>query len=199
MRRNPKLVTKKLRTAHGFSMVELLVVLAVSLIILATATPSFVHAYRGYQMRDAAARVAGVLRLTRFEAIRRNTPVNCLVQGNANTSSIWTDSDGDGVEQLNETQTLLNGGINLLSAGNVPNVAGLAAAVGVGALTVLSPADATTVTFDARGAVNPPGVYVLYVSNVSIPNASYRAVVLLPSGSIQVWSAGASGQWRRYN
>jgi type IV fimbrial biogenesis protein FimT len=200
MEHNSKLATKKLRTVNnGLSILELLLVLAVSSILLATATPSFLQAYRGYQMKDAVTRVAGVLRLTRFEAIRRNTPVNCLIQGTANSSSIWTDSNGDGIEQPTENQTLLSGGINLSSAGTVPNPAGLAAAVGVGALTVLSPTDATTVAFDGRGAVNPPAVYVLYLCNVSIPSAGYRAVILLPSGSIQTWSSDSSGQWRRYN
>lgn len=193
-----EMATKQRKNAPGFSLPELVMVLAVTLIILAIALPNFLQAYRQYQLNDAAARVAGVLKLTRFEAIRRNIPINCLVRGTANSSNIWTDSNGDGVEQPTEHQTLLTGGVSLSLAGNIPNAGGLAGAVGVGALIPLSPTN-STVTFDARGALNPPAVNVLYIHNISVPGAGYRAVVLLPSGSIQEWSADSAGNWQIHN
>lgn len=188
----------RLQSSSGFSLPETVLVLTVTLIILAIALPNFLQAYRSYQLNDAAARVAGVLKLTRFEAIRRNIPINCLVQGTATSANIWTDSNSDGVEQPTEHQTSLGDGVNLSVSGNIPNTGGLAAAVGAGALTTLSPTN-SAVTFDARGAVNPPALYVLYIRNISVPGAGSRAVVLLPSGSVQTWSADSLGNWQAHD
>ena len=185
------------RTAAGFSMTELVLVVAVLSILVSFAMPSVMQAYRGYELDGAATRVAEVLRLTKFEAIRRNNTINCLIQTTAASSSIWTDSNGDGIEQASEHQARLSGGINL-AAGAPPNSGGLAASVGVGVLTVLT-GPVAAVTFDARGAVNPPAVYVLYIQYPAIQGAGSRAVVLLPSGSVQVWKASANGGWVLYS
>jgi Tfp pilus assembly protein FimT len=195
MERGSVIVTKRLRSETGFSLIETVLVMTVSLIMLAIGLPNFLRAYRSYQLNDAATRVSGILKLTRFEAIRRNIPVICRIQGTAASANIWTDSDATGIEKPTEHQTLLSGGVNLSVAGNIPNTGGLAGAVGAGALTTLSPTN-SAVTFDQRGAVNPPAVNVLYIRNPSVPSAGYLAVVLLPSGSIQVWSADQAGNWQ---
>jgi hypothetical protein len=54
-----------------------------------------------------------------------------------------------------------------------------------------------TVIFDARGAVlsgNNSTVYVLYLGNLGDTDIGYRAIVLMPSGMVQVWSS-AGGTW----
>ena len=182
----------------GFTLIELVAVLSVLFVMFAVAVPSFLRSYRTYQLDNAAAQVAEILKSTRTEAIRLNTQVNCLiqVQGAPAETHIWADPDQDGIEQGTEPQTLLSGNVTLVQA--VPNTGGLAAAIGVPTLTATSPVNGVD-TFDDRGAANPaaPGAYVLYVGNVAIPGAGYRAVVLMPSGSIQVWSADAAGNWHQ--
>jgi len=186
----------------GFSLIELVAVLSVLFVMFAVAVPSFLQSYRTYQLDNTAAQVAGILKSTRTEAIRLNTQVNCLiqVQGAPAETHIWADSNNpaDGIEQSTEPQTLLSGNVTLVQAAGVPNTGGLAAAIGVPTLTATSPVNGVD-TFDDRGAANTaaPGVYVLYVGNVAIPAAGYRAVVLMPSGSIQVWSADGAGNWHQ--
>jgi len=184
----------------GFTLIELVAVLSVLFVMFAVAVPSFLQSYRTYQLDNAAAQVAGILKSTRTEAIRLNTQVNCLiqVQGAPAETHIWADPDQDGIEQGTEPQTLLSGNVTLVQAAGVPNTGGLAAAVGVQTLTATSPVNGVD-TFDDRGAANPAalGEYVLYVGNVAIPAMGYRAVVLMPSGSIQVWSADAAGNWHQ--
>jgi prepilin-type N-terminal cleavage/methylation domain-containing protein len=190
---------KRMKRSGGFSMPELMMVLVVGLIIMALGIPSFLQAYSTSQMKDAAGRVASVLKSTRFEAIRRNIPVSCLIRTLGTTPSIWTDSNGDGIEQANENQARLMGGVAFSNGGGVPNTGGLAAAVGAGALTVVSPTNLNILTFDNRGATNPAGVYVLYIQKTANPSAGYRAVIVLPSGAVQVWSAGSNGLWQQFN
>lgn len=192
-------VNKLKRSASGFSLPEVVMVVVLILIIAALAVPSFNHAYQTFRVKDAAVRVASVLRFTRFEAIRKNITVNCLIRNVGNVPNIWTDSNGDGVKQPTENQAALTGGISFSTSGNIPNQGALAGAIGVGGLTAVSPTDVNTLTFDNRGAVNPAGVYVICMQNTGNPIKEYRAVVVLPSGSIQTWAAGSDGQWRQAN
>ncbi len=195
MEQRPKISSAKPRPTSGFSLLELVVVTAVIFILLGVGLPFFTQTYRDYQLNDAATQVAGVLKNTRLEAIRANVPISCIIaQGGAGTN-MWTDSNGDLREQATEYQILLRGTVTLVAAGGVPQTGALAAGVGVAALQAVNPANAV-ITFDFRGAVNPAGVYALYINDVA-PNAGFRAVILLPSGSVQVWAASAIGGWRQ--
>lgn len=185
---------------RGLSTLELVVSLGIVLVISAVSIPSITKTVRIYQLNDAASQVAGILKLTRFEAIRRNTPVACVnsqaaAYGQAN---LWSDSNGDNTEQPTEKQILLGVSATLVPAGGVPNAAALAPAVGVPALTPLSPSN-DSVKFDQRGAVSPAGVYVIYIGNNAGTDIGFRAVVVLPSGSVQVWTyaGGAAAIWQQ--
>ena len=185
-------------SSGGFTIVELVVSIAVILIITGVALPSFLQSYRTYQLSDAASKAANLLKLTRFEAIRRNTPVSCQIRQAGSATNFWVDSNGNANMDVGETQVVFTGTVGPISAGAAPGTGALAAAVGVPTLTSVSPTNAT-VTFDQRGAVNPAAVYVLYLGNTALPNLGSRAVILLPSGSVQVWSADSGGTWHLLN
>ena len=51
------------------------------------------------------------------------------------------------------------------------------------------------VGFDSRGALTSGNVTVFYLASGLAPEAGYRAVLLMPAGSIQVWSADINGNW----
>lgn len=192
---------KRTNSERGVSLIEALVVVAIASVMFAIATPSFLQSYRTYQLNNAAEQVAGILKTTRFQAIRLNTPINFIIQGAAGQTNMWAATDGTLTEKPSEPQTLLSGNVNLVQAAIVPNTGGLTALIGVPVLTATSPVNGMD-TFDGRGAANPaagPGVYVLYVANTAIPAMGYRAVVLMPSGSIQVWSADRAGSWHQSN
>jgi prepilin-type N-terminal cleavage/methylation domain-containing protein len=183
--------------SNGFSLIEVVVALAVILLLSAIALPAFLNAYRMYQLTDGATQFAGLLKFTRYEAIRLNKTVNCLVQQVASVppvTNIWADSDVDGVEDPNEKQLLFSGAVNLVPAAAVPGAAGLAAAANVPVLTTL-PLAAGVVPFDQRGAGNPAFVYVFYLSNLGDPSVGARAVIVFPSGSVQIWKADSVGNW----
>jgi prepilin-type N-terminal cleavage/methylation domain-containing protein len=188
------------KAAAGFSLVELAVAVAIILIVSAVAIPTITRVVKNYQLNDAATRLASILKFTRFEAIRRNSPISCVnsqavVGGPAN---VWSDDNGDTVEQATETQILLSQNATLIAAASVPNTAGLATAVRVTTLTTVSPTNGS-IRFDQRGAVVPAAVYVEYVADTS-SSGGYRAVVVLPSGSIQVWNyAGGATPWQKVN
>jgi prepilin-type N-terminal cleavage/methylation domain-containing protein len=201
MRRTALLGSKRI-PSRGFSLVEVVIAMAVILILSAIALPAFVSAYRMYQLTDAATQFAGLLKFTRGEAIRLNTNVNCQIQQTASVppvTNMWADSlptPQDGVEDPNEKQLLFSGTVNLVPAAAVPNAAGLPAAASVPALATVPLANGF-VTFDRRGAIIPAQaqVYAFYLANQNDASVGARAVILLPSGSIQIWKADSAGNW----
>lgn len=194
-------MARKQWDVHGFSVVELVIVTAVCMIVLAISTPMVLPAYRSYKLSDGAAQVEMMLKYTRLEAIRLNTSINCDSQQLTNTNyQIWTDSNNDGVAQTTEKQVSLNSTANLTAFAAVPNTASIAASLGVAQLTGIAPGSLPMVQFDQRGAVvNPAGVYAIAISNTHVPAAGYRIVVLLPSGSTQIWAGNANGNWHQTN
>ncbi len=193
-------VTQRSRS-RGFSMVELAVSLSVALILTAVAIPSIMRSFRTYQLNSAAARVADMLKFTRFEAVRRNKQINFLMQTSVDGWIVGTDSDNNGSVDATEKQQLIAGFAALLPAGVAPSPTAISAALGGAALTTRSGSNGS-VTFDARGAVRVGGalttdVDVFYLGSGANSEFGYRAVILLPSGAVQIWTAPAGGTWQR--
>src|SRR6266481_1643555 len=173
-------------------MVELGVSLTVLLILTAIAIPSLMRSFRTYQLNDAAARLSDMLKFTRFEAVRRNSLEYFRVN---NTSPLVT-----------EKQLLNTGIVTLLPAGGSPGPPSSSSITAVLCL-VAPPCPVTTlmtlsganssVSFDARGAVSPLAADVFYLGSATNPEFGYRAVILLPSGATQIWTAPAGGTWQR--
>ena len=100
---------------RGFSTMELLVVMAVGTILTAVALPSFMRAYRNYQLNDAANRVAGVLKYTHYEAIRLNVPLLTPLKARiSNTQTqagvyVFCDSNNNSTVVSTDKQVLFTG------------------------------------------------------------------------------------------
>jgi type II secretory pathway pseudopilin PulG len=191
------------RKVVGFSLVELIMALLVAIVLIAIGLPIFLRAYRIYELNNAARQVADILRLARYEAIRLNTPVNCMIQATGSTpltTNMWVDSFlvggvPNGVPDPTEKIIILGTSGNLVNPpGTPPPIAG-----DIGSLTTYPPSPtADSVQFDARGAAKPPTrVNVFYLSSDLAPEAGYRAVVLMPAGTIQIWTADPSLNWQQ--
>jgi type IV fimbrial biogenesis protein FimT len=187
----------------GFSMVELAVSLTVLLILTAIAIPSLMRSFRTYQLNDAAARLSDMLKFSRFEAVRRNTQLNFVMQPSGTGWLVGTDSNGNGTLEASEKQQLIAGFATLLSSGVAPSPTAITAALGGATLNTLS-GSAGSVTFDARGAIRAgingavtTSISAFYIGSVSDPEFGFRAVILLPSGSTQIWSAPNGGAWQQ--
>jgi Tfp pilus assembly protein FimT len=195
----PKPRTRRSRIG-GFSMVELAVSMTVLLILTAIAIPSLLHSMRAYQLNGAAGSLSDILKFTRYEAVRQNRPISFLMQPSGNGWLVGTDSNRNGNIDPTDKQVAINGFVTLL-AGGTPTPTAITNAVGV--LTP-TPANPGPLQFDARGAVRvnntlTANVYVFYVggAGASPGDFGYRAVILLPSGATQVWTAPAGGPWQR--
>src|SRR3981189_2420220 len=176
-------------------MVELAVCLTVMLIMTASAIPSLVRSFRTYQLNDAAARLSDQLKFTRFEAVRRNTPVSFLMRLSGSDWIVGTDSNNNGTFEPTEKQLLIAGFVTLLPSGAPPSSTSITATLGGSGTLTTNFAALGPVTFQARGAVSRLGADVWYLGSAANPEFGYRAVVLLPSGAVQMWTAPAGGTW----
>ena len=191
------------RAAQGFSLIELVMALAVAMILMAVGLPMFLRAYHVYQLNNAAREMADILRLAKYEAIRLNTSVNCIIKANGGsppTTTVWVDSflvNGLPNNSLDPTEKmiLLGAGGNLVSPPSTPPP--ISSQIGRNSITTPSPSS-SSVQFDSRGAVTPPTtVNVFYLSSGVAPEAGNRAVVLMPAGAIEIWSGDTAGNWQQ--
>lgn len=201
----------RLRSSQrGFSLVELLLSLAVLLIITTMAVPILLRSLRSYQLNSTASQVSGMLKFAKFEAIRQNTPVSTQIQQQGANWLIWVDSNGNGVADGAEPQFIIGNGFTLLPSSSVPDPSPIATTLRAEnnmAWTVIS--GNSSEWYDHRGvlcfytpstASCPPGlptIYALFLGNPNDSNAGYRAIITLPSGAVQVWGAPAGGPWQR--
>jgi Tfp pilus assembly protein FimT len=170
------------------------VALAVALILAAMGLPSFMRAYHSYQLTNAANEVADILRMTRYEAIRLNKQVNCIIQdAGGGLTNVWADSNGNNAIDPGEKTFVLQNTGNFTSSG-IPG--GLQTAAKTGTLTMIMPG--TNVQFDSRGSVVPTGQQsVAYLTNLNEPGPGFRAVILMPAGSIEIWTSDGVGNWQQ--
>ena len=189
--------------SRGFSLVELVVSLVIVVILSAMAIPSVMNSLRTYQLNDAAARVSDMLKFTRFEAVRKNTQLSFLMQQTGGVWVVGTSLNNNTTIDPTKRQEVLAGFTTILPATGLPAPTSITTALGVGALTTLS-GNPSSVTFDGRGAVRASfggalatSVYVIYVGSTVTPQYGYRAVLVLPAGGTQVWTALPGATWRR--
>ncbi len=200
MRLNANFVFPRRSPRNGFSLIELVLSLCVLLVITVLAVPVVVRSLQNYQLNSTASQLAGMLKYAKFDAIRQNTSVSCQIAQQGSHWLVWVDSNGNGIADGAEPQMIIGGSFSLLSGG-VPNTSPITTTLGPGfsgfSWVVLSGSN-NSITYDQRGVI--PGsssVYALYIGSPGNPNAGYRAVITMPSGAVQVWTASSAGTWQR--
>jgi general secretion pathway protein H len=84
----------RVRTTGGFTLVELVVVLAVLAVVTAFVLPSIRRGSDGLQVRSAAGRVASLLREARQRAVTQRRPTRVALQpGHHAVALAWDGSD----------------------------------------------------------------------------------------------------------
>jgi type IV fimbrial biogenesis protein FimT len=126
-------------SAHGFTLLELLVALAISALLLTIGMPSFTTFVRNSEIRSAAESISNGLRMARTEATRLNAPVSFTLVGGGDPS--WAINAFDST-----TATLIQPPIQKFAK----------LETGKNAKAVTTPANAVAVTFSGMGRIISP-------------------------------------------
>lgn len=100
-----------MRKESGFTLAELMVVLAIGAILMAMAVPAARDFIQSAQMTNATNELVRAINLARTESAKRGVPVylTAIATGDAanewgNGWRVWLDSDGDAVFQAGEKE-----------------------------------------------------------------------------------------------
>jgi prepilin-type N-terminal cleavage/methylation domain-containing protein len=185
------------RNSKGFSLVELLAVIAIILILAVLTTPNILRAVRTYRLTSASREVASLLQRARYDAVRLNRdnpPLLVRTQTIGGQATFWVDANGNGAPDATETQVILPLEIQSLPPGAVPGTASM----GLGATTQFN----NVMAFNARGTLEfgaaAPTVFVVFLGYPAQRDIGYRAVTITPLARTQTWMAQAGGaNWIR--
>jgi prepilin-type N-terminal cleavage/methylation domain-containing protein len=177
----------------GYSLVEMMMTLAVGLILVSVALPAMIGAIQGYRLNSSAQQVASLLELTRYTAIRRNSLMTVRTAPQNGNTIFYIDLKGNSVLDPIDPMVVLPADMQL--ANNQPLTPNAAS-------TGLTPTQdfVAQMTFDYRGTVNfQPGgrvaAYFLALGYINQAQYGCRAITVTPMGQTKMWKAPASGTW----
>jgi Tfp pilus assembly protein FimT len=190
----------------GFSLVELLVVVAVAMIIGGMCAPLLMNTVNQYQLRAASVDLDNLLQQARMRAVRDNKAY--AVASNSANTELFFDLNGNGNLDSGEPVVVLPRGASALrgaSGGSNPSLS--AATLGFtpqsSGVPVMfnargTPCVQTTVAGQAActswgapigGSTSPTPVgFIYYVKSVRGSNTVWAAISISPSGRFRVWS-----------
>ncbi len=175
----------------GYSLIEMVMTLAVGLILASVALPTMISAIQSYRLNSVSQQVASLIELTRYTAIRRNSVIRARTT--PDDTVFFIDVNGNGTLDPGEPMVMLPSDMQLANAQCPrpdPKIPGLAATVDF----------AGQITFDYRGTVNfPPGgqivTYFLALGYANQARYSCRAITVTPMGQTKLWKAPDNVTW----
>ena len=180
----------------GYSLVEMMMTLAIALILLSVAMPMMIGAIQGYRLNSAAQQVSNFVDLARYTAIRNNKTV--IVQSGviAGRVTLYMDFDGNNQMGPNEPRIILPSDIV------IANTDSLLPDRNSFALRNLKDFG-NQITFDSRGVLNfaggiAPTPYFLALGFSTQVGSGYRAVTVTQMGQTKTWKGPASGTWSAF-
>jgi len=195
------------RRCEGFSLVELLVVVAIIMIISAMAMPNIISSIRKARLRSAGSEIGGFIEQVRMTSVRENNVMyirNTVVNG---VVTWYGDRNRNGLLDVGEPRVGMNTTLTIANAGFPPATAAMKANNPGGAgstffqlstMTDGTPA-APDLGFNTRGlpcqviatgacnrlnAAGVPTNMIVYLRN---DNNGYLAVTMSANGKLRIW------------
>lgn len=189
---------------RGFSLVELIMVMAIMLAVAAIAAPRFISYVSNYQLRAGLNSVAGVLQQTRMIAVRKNAHINFLTYQSGNRTFVYGDTNGDSTWNTGEPVAQLPSKVSIQSSGfpgdardNTSESTSLTPQFNSRGLPCVM-ISSICQNLDTTSPTPQPVGFVIYVQNTGVFGVQgWGAVTVTPAGRIRIWiwnGASYSGQ-----
>lgn len=213
----------RLSNERGFTLLELLVVVAVGLVVAGMAVPNFMSAVRSARLKGAVSDFSGLLQSARIKAVDDDRYYSVYVLGGAAPVGFVdiypqqaTGASGSGGNQTDPKDPMIqiNAEVAQRPVGAAPQTASLQALfLPANATVVLGDGSvaASAITFGPRGlpcsasALTcktrlPAGDIAYWTFFQDVTSTSWGAVTVTPAGRVQRWlfTGGAAGHWARY-
>lgn len=171
---------------RGFTLVELLVAMAVLALLLASALPGYGEFVRNSQIRTAAQSIESGLQMARTEAVRANAPVQFELPGTLAGAAVAGGTDWRIVAAPDTAPDNFNRTVTTRTEPNAASVArvGVAAAIN-GAAVAPGAGLPATITFTGLGRLTA-GTAVRQIDVTGPAGSRTLAVQLGPGGDIRL-------------
>jgi prepilin-type N-terminal cleavage/methylation domain-containing protein len=218
-----KISKSRLSTERGFTLIELVGVVAVLLVVAGMGVPNFMNAMRSARLKGAVSDFAGILQSARIRAVDDDRYYSVYVLGGAAPEAFVdiypqqpSGASGSGGTQTDPKDPIIgiNSEVVQKPVGAAPNTVSLKA--------LFLPANATVALYD-ESVANPPitfgarglpcsasaltckthipagdvAYWAFFQDNISL---SWGAVTVTPAGRVRRWlfTGGANGTWASY-
>jgi prepilin-type N-terminal cleavage/methylation domain-containing protein len=185
---------KCLSEIAGYSLVEMMMTLAIGLILVSVALPTMIGAIQGYRLNSVSQQTANLIDLARYTAIRRNMVVRLLQAPPQNGNTVlYVDLNGNTTLDGNEPMVMIPSDMQISN--------GQTGTPDATSMHIGSTIDFTTqIGFDSRGVVNyphgvGPGAYFLAIAYTKQLQYGVRAVTVTPMGQTKAWKALSGSTW----
>jgi prepilin-type N-terminal cleavage/methylation domain-containing protein len=193
---------------QGFSLIELMIAVAVIMILAAIAVPRLLNTVSDVGLRYSATNFSGLLQSARIQAVRKNT-FYTIQQATLPSGDPGYYIDipkngayitGDPVLPLN-AQLTIHPGIGSGAPNEGTFIAGLNFTVNPGGSPPSFNARGLPCVAAANSCPQTPGQgFVLFLSKPALTgNVNWASIVINPSGRVQIWTCDDLGNWIQRN
>src|SRR5260370_8784274 len=181
---------KCLSKALGYSLLEMMMTLAIGMILVRVAVTTMFGDIQGYRLNSVAQQVANLAGLTGFTGIRRNSVIRLRQVVQTGNTILFVDVDGDGKLGPTEPLVMLPSDMQLA---NGQSLTPPAASIGQPTQDF-----AGQIIFDYRGTVyytggGPMTAYFLALGYKNSAQYVCRAITVALMGQTNTWKAPAGG------
>jgi len=174
------------RSASGFSLLELMIVVGILMVITAMAMPRIMTTIADVRLRGAVNSASGIIQSARMMAIKDNQLRKVKYSNIASGGFMYIDSNDDGAIGATESQVQMGSTILAYSApSGLPAL--IASDLGY------TPATVTTIMFNPRGlpcsAANAcgAGMVIYFTDSRTVGSPNWGAVSVAPAGRVKTW------------